>query len=69
VVGRSCRFAPFWGDDDFLVEEVGDGYGFVAVGAWPADAYAAGEGAALLAALFAVQALAAGGAFVDGDLS
>jgi hypothetical protein len=36
-----------------VVEEVGEGDGFVAVGAWSADADASGEGVALVAALFA----------------
>ena len=69
-VGRWC-WSPRVGrghDGRFVVEQVGDGDGLVAVGAWSADADAAGEGAALLAALFAEEPFTAVGAFVDGDL-
>jgi len=49
-----------------LVEEVGDGDGFVAVRAVSSEADAAHEGVALVAALFADGAGPAGVALVDG---
>src|SRR5262249_31103298 len=60
---------PVEHDGHLLVEQLGEDDGLVAVGAWPADAGAVGEGAAWLAALFAEEPFPAAGAFVDGDLS
>lgn len=57
------------GRGDHLLEQVGDGDGFAAVRAGAAGAEAGGEGAAVFAALLAVEALAAFGAFVDGELA
>ena|SRR6516225_4989157 len=54
---------------DHLLEQVGDGDGFAAVRAGPAGAEAGGEDAAVGAALLAVEALPAAGAFVDGELA
>ena len=70
-IGRSSgsRGSPVGcGGDHGLVDEVRNRDRRVAGWACAADADSAGEGVAVLAALFAEQSFAAVGAFVDGDL-